>query len=116
MTDAGIVTPLIKKILQTMKSEESVSCKVKPEYYNKVESEGIVKKYKEVIDCNKELYIDIHMKHLTRVEDIYKDGGSTLHKTLLKGHGTASPYSDFQILSKFHLPPFKRNSQGQDLG
>ena len=95
MTDTTNITPLIKKILQTMKTEERVSCKVSPAYYCATEKSGLVERYKDSLDLSKDLYVDIHMKQLTKVEDIYKDGGSTLHKTLKKGHGTASPYSDF---------------------
>jgi hypothetical protein len=47
--------------------------------------------------------VDIEMLKLVRVEDIYKDGGSSLQKTLVKGVGTASPYSDHLILSKFSI-------------
>jgi hypothetical protein len=43
------------------------------------------------------------MLNLVKVEDIYKDVGSSLHKTLKKGVGTASPYSDFQILIKVRI-------------
>ncbi len=53
------------------------------------------------IKTDRYLYIDIEMIKLIRVEDIYKDCGSSLQKTLMKGVGTASPYSDFMILSKF---------------
>lgn len=43
------------------------------------------------------------MLKLVRVEDIYKDGGSSLQKTLVKGVGTASPYSDHLILIKARI-------------
>ncbi len=68
------------------------------------------------VDKARDLYLDIEMKKLLRVEDIYKDG-TTLSKTLKKGHGTASPYSDFQVISKLNISLFMRNiSQGQDRG
>ena len=95
MTDTTNVTPLIKKIMQTMKTEERVSCKVRPAYFLATEQSHLLYRFKSSLDLTKNLYVDIHMKQLTKVEDIYKDGGSTLHKTLKKGHGTASPYSDF---------------------
>ena len=113
MTDVSIVTPLIKKILQTMKSEEKVSCKIKPEYY-KENDKQIIEKFR--VNTEEDLFIDIEMKQLIRVEDVYKDGGSTLHKTLQKGHGTASPYSDFQIISKKIMLVMRNNSQGENRG
>jgi len=33
MTDVSIVTPLLKKILQTMKQDERVSIRARPEFY-----------------------------------------------------------------------------------
>ncbi len=39
------------------------------------------------------------MKELVRVDDLYKDG-TTFYKTLIKGHGTASPYVDSLIACK----------------
>jgi len=58
----------------------------------------------ELYGINKDqfLYYDIEMLKLVRVEDLYKDQTSFL-KTLVKGVGTASPYSDCQILRKY--PP-----------
>jgi len=41
----------------------------------------------------------IELKALTKVEDVYRDG-TTFHKTLVKGQGSASPYTDFQIICK----------------
>ena len=39
------------------------------------------------------------MKVLVKVDDIYKDCTS-FQKTIKKGVGSASPYADFQIISK----------------
>lgn len=80
-----------------MKQDEKVSCKVHPVYL-KSNDQQLLEQYP--IKTDRYLYIDIEMIKLVRVEDIYKDGGSSLQKTLLKGVGTASPYSDFMILSK----------------
>jgi hypoxanthine-guanine phosphoribosyltransferase len=91
MTDVSIVTPLVKKILQTMKLEERVSLRVRPECYVSYD-QAIISKFN--VDTKRDLYLDIEMKSLVRVEDVYKDG-TTLTKTLKKGQGTASPYSDF---------------------
>jgi hypothetical protein len=86
-----MVTPVLKKILQTMKTEEKVSCRIKPDYLRDRDPQ-IIEKYG--IDLERDLYIEVEMKYLMRVEDVYKDG-TTLHKTLKKGNGTASPYADF---------------------
>ncbi len=54
------------------------------------------------------------MKELVRVDDLYKDG-TTFYKTLIKGHGTASPYVDSLIACKYLR--FKANdlySKGED--
>ncbi len=50
------------------------------------------------------LLFEIEMKKLVRVEDMYKDG-TTFHKTIFKGNGSASPYSDFYVLCKYIIIP-----------
>lgn len=42
--------------------------------------------------------IDLHMKELVRVDDLYKDK-TTFVKSLVKGLGTASPYNDCYVWS-----------------
>jgi hypothetical protein len=46
-----------------------------------------------------DLLIDVEMKELVRVDDLYKDG-STFYKTLVKGTGSASPYIDSLVACK----------------
>jgi len=41
----------------------------------------------------KDLLLDLELKELVRVDDLYKDG-TTFYKSLQKGEGTASPYID----------------------
>ena len=96
MSDSKIVWNTSKKILQSMKTQERVSTRVRPEYFlekdaEKVAEHGILK--------DRVLIIDIDMKSLIRVDDVYRDL-TTFHKTIKKGSGTASPFSDFLILSK----------------
>ena len=105
-----MVTPVLKKILQTMKTEEKVSCRVKPGYLRDKDPQ-IIEKYG--LDLERDLYIDVEMKYLMRVEDVYKDG-TTLHKTLKKGDGTASPYADFQVICKYPHHTLKANSESED--
>ena len=106
-----MVTPVLKKILQTMKTEEKVSCRVKPGYLRE-KDQLMIEKYR--VDLVRDLYIDIEMKYLMRVEDVYKDG-TTLHKTLKKGDGTASPYADFQVICKYTDHTLKANSESENL-
>lgn len=53
---------------------------------------------------DKPLHFEIEMKELVRVEDVYKDITS-FSKTLKKGQGSGSPYSDYEVVRKFF--PFK---------
>lgn len=80
-----------------MKTQEKITCRVHPAYLKEQDSAYLEK---HDIMTDRYLYFDIEMKKLMRVEDVYKDG-TTFHKTLQKGIGTASPYSDYQILSKY---------------
>lgn len=50
------------------------------------------------IMTDRNLLFEIEMKKLTRVDDLYKDH-TTFYKTLVKGEGSASPYTDAYILS-----------------
>jgi hypothetical protein len=43
---------------------------------------------------DKYLYLDVELKDLISVDDVYKDK-TTFHKTIKKGVGSASPYTDF---------------------
>jgi len=53
-------------------------------------------------DIDKELYVNIHLLQLSKVEDWYKDG-TTLVKTLRKGGKGRSPYSDSFIKCKISI-------------
>lgn len=79
-----------------MKTKERVSCSVKPQYYIEKDPEFV-----EANNINKghNLIFDVYMKELTRVDDLYKDY-TTFYKTLVKGHGTASPYMDCLVACK----------------
>jgi len=74
-----------------MKTMEKVTCKVRSEYYTSRDPE-ICQKFE--IDTAFDLYFDIEMKVLVKVDDIYKDCTS-FQKTIKKGVGSASPYADF---------------------
>lgn len=85
-----------KKILQSMKTKEKVRVKVYPEYFT-VKDPAYVQERGLFVD--RPLIFDIEMHGLVRVEDVYKDG-TTFQKTVIKGSGTASPYSDFEVICK----------------
>jgi hypothetical protein len=44
--------------------------------------------------------IKIDLKYLLKIEDMYKDG-TTFHRSLQKGEGSASPRTDYTIRSKY---------------
>ncbi|TNV85630.1 hypothetical protein FGO68_gene3643 [Halteria grandinella] len=88
-----------RKILQSMKTKERVKTLVRPDYFIERDAE-VVEKYEILKD--RPLRLDIEMVNLVRVEDLYKDG-SAFQKTVFKGEGTASPYSDFQVLLKIEV-------------
>lgn len=50
-------------------------------------------------DNQKDLFVEIDLQQLAKVEDWYKDG-STLVKTIRKGGKGRSPYSDSEIKRK----------------
>jgi ribosomal protein L15 len=96
MSDGVNIWHTTKKILQSMKTKERVKTLVRPEYFTARDAE-MVEKYGILKD--RPLRFDIDMVNLVRVEDVYRDG-SAFQKTIFKGEGTASPYSDFQVLCK----------------
>lgn len=96
MSDEVNIWATAKKILQSMKTKERSRTLVRPEYFLERDA-AMVEKHGVLRD--RPLRIDIEMLNLVRVEDVYKDG-SAFQKTLVKGSGTASPYSDFQVLCK----------------
>jgi hypothetical protein len=82
-----------------MKDSEKVSCVIKPEYLLNRDPQYISD---FGIDTEKLLYLDLHMKELVRVDDLFKDG-TTFYKTLKKGEGSASPYIDSFVHRKFKV-------------
>jgi hypothetical protein len=79
-----------------MKAKEKVRVLVRPAYFSEKDTEIVAALG---ILTDRPLRYEIEMLSLTRVEDVYKDG-SAFQKCLIKGSGTASPYSDFQVLCK----------------
>ena len=67
-----------KKILQSMKIEEKVKCSVLPEYFLEKDQEFVLN---YGVQRDRNLYFDIEMLELVRVDDVYKDQ-TTFYKTL----------------------------------
>ena len=92
----GKFTPVMRKILKSMKLGEKSFTVVQYSWMQKHDPEGIEKyKMKET----ERLKIDITFKKLVHIEDFYKDG-TVYIKTLEKGTGTESPLSDSFVALK----------------
>lgn len=98
MTDTTIVYPVVSKVLQSMKSEEKITASIKPEYVAKHDTK-FIEDFKDLYDSEKPLQMDLTLHKLVRVEDLYRDG-KVIYKSLRKGQGTASPYSDCYVSLK----------------
>jgi len=96
MYDKEHVPYTVKKIMQSMKTKEKISCLVKSQYLIENDQE-LIQKYDILTD--RVLYVSLDMKELVRVEDLYKDQ-TTFYKTLKKGFGSASPYMDCLVACK----------------
>jgi len=70
MYDKEHVPYTVKKIMQSMKTKEKISCLVKSQYLIENDQE-LIQKYDILTD--RVLYVSLDMKELVRVEDLYKD-------------------------------------------
>lgn len=66
---------------------------VKPAYLIERDQDMIEKYGIDVSEGAKDIHIDLNMRVLVRVDDLYRDK-TTFYKTLRKGIGSANPYSD----------------------
>ena len=73
-----------------MKTKENVECKVKPSYLINKDRE-FIEKFSP--DLTKDIFININLSKLRRIDDLYKDK-TTFYKSMRKGIGSASPYID----------------------
>ena len=64
------VSKVLKKIMQSMKTKERSCCVVKSEYFNEVDPEYVAERG---IIKDLDLIMDIDMKGLVRVDDLYRD-------------------------------------------
>jgi len=81
-----------------MKSEEKITTSIKPEYVAKNDAK-FIEDFKDKYNTELPLQMDITLHKLIRVTDLYRDG-KVIYKSLRKGQGTASPYSDCYVSLK----------------
>ena len=94
MTDKSTMTPVVKRILQSMKNGEICTTEVLPSFVEERDPEFKTRHPDFKLDqC---LYVNVHIKGLCAIFDLYKDK-TIFYKTLKKGQGTASPYKDCRV-------------------
>jgi len=71
MEDQDLLTPVVRKILQTLKLWESTSTVVTKEYVEKLDP-AFKERYLS-FDSEKELHIDLNLISLGKIEDMYRD-------------------------------------------
>ena len=91
MSETEHIKPVVKKILQSMKAQEVTSTVVKPEYVEKLDPD--FKNRHPEYDASQPLLVDLELKNLCRVTDLYHDM-KVFYKSVQKGEGTQSPYND----------------------
>ncbi len=94
MSDTEAINPVTKRILQSMKKGENVSTQVRPDFVEKTDPE--FKTRHPDYNPDLPLTVDIHLKGLCAILDLYKDK-TVFYKTLKRGQGTASPYYDCHV-------------------
>ena len=94
MTDQDLITPVIRKILNSMKYGENSSTVVTPQYVEKIDP--AFKDRHTNYKPDQELLVDLNLLSLGKIEDMYRDQ-KVFYKTLVKGQGSASPYYDCKV-------------------
>jgi len=82
MTDAETITPVVKRILQSMKQGEIASTCVTPSYVE--ENDPEFKTRHTDFKPDESLIVDVHLKGLCAIQDLYKDK-TVFYKTLKRG-------------------------------
>ena len=82
MTDKEIITPVIKRVLQSMKKGEISSCCVPPAYVEQNDPE--FKTRHTDFKPDQSLFVDVNLKGLCAIQDLYKDK-TIFYKSLKKG-------------------------------
>ena len=109
MTNTKVVTPLLFKLLNTMKEEENSSFSIVPDYIKEFDPELTFKHTDDTIkgadiiyDDSKPLVVDLEVHKLNKVENVYNDG-ETFVKTIRFGLGTGQPYYDCTVVLKVSI-------------
>ena len=71
MTEEKVITPVVKKVLQSMKCNEIASTSVRPDYVKKIDPQ--FKERHPEYDETRPLIVDIQLMSLCRITDLYKD-------------------------------------------
>lgn len=87
-----------KKILESMKRTEKCSVQVSKSYL-KSDDITLTEELGQGYNPDSDLTIDVELVRLVKVEDWFKDGGSSLKKVLRKGKG-GSPNIDSEVYCK----------------
>lgn len=94
MSDSDIISPVVKRILQSKKRGEESSTVVTPAFVEKTDAE--FKNRHANFDPAQSLHVDINLKGLCTIHDLYRDK-KVFYKSLKSGQGTQSPYYDARV-------------------
>ena len=94
MSSDEVISPVVKRILQSMKQGEVVTCVVAPQFVEEKDPD-FKTRYSDFI-ADQSLIVDINLKGLCAIHDLYRDK-TVFYKSLKRGQGTASPYYDCRV-------------------
>lgn len=94
MTERDILTPVVRKILGSMKHGEVTSTVVTQQYIEKMDP--AFGDRNTGFDPSRELLVDLNLVSLGKIEDLYHDQ-KVFYKTLVKGQGSSVPYFDCKV-------------------
>lgn len=96
MTDSKIITPVINKVLNTMKVDEHSSFSIRPDCVHELDPNFVLQ------DDKQPLIVEITLIKMSKVEDVYGDR-TTFVKTIRMGQGTGQPYFDCHVVLKVSI-------------
>jgi len=73
MTNEEIVTPVIRKILNSMKKTENTSSVVQASYVDKIDPTFAERYPGKAFDKERPLLVDLNLRDLSKIEDLYRD-------------------------------------------
>lgn len=99
MTD-DLITPVVRKILNSMKPDEVAEAVVLREYVENIDPD--FKTRHPDFESDKKLCVDINLLKMQRVDDLYYDQ-SVFVRSLRPGQGSASPFNDCSVTLKVKI-------------